>query len=127
MPAFEDIGFVAELPALRELDLGECPAVRVWTPLAGATGLECLRLAGASTDDVTPLAGLTALKTLSLYDCKRVRDLRPLLNLAALVELSTMGCSLLPGSFQATPGCVATRARYAPHGGSGVQAARTQG
>lgn len=80
-----DLGFVAQLPRLRRLDL-VATGVRDLAPLAGALRLEHLSLARSAVDDLTPLSRLPALAELKL-DRTAVTDLTPLAGSTTLRRL----------------------------------------
>ena len=70
---------------LQRLDAGLNPIVSL-EPLRGMP-LEFLRLDGTSISDLSPLRGMP-LAVLGLYNCKKLRDISPLLELSTLEVLS---------------------------------------
>lgn len=85
-----DIGFLALMPQLEELDLTWTGVSRI-DALAGMAGLRSLDLHGTLVASLEPLSGLERLETLCLDKMTQLEDLGPLRGLTGLRTLSLVG------------------------------------
>lgn len=89
---------LAELGALRGLDLYNCPALADFSALASAPALEVLEFAACrGVRSLEPMASLASLKRLKLEQSGRVGSVRPLLGLEHLEELYLIGITVEDG------------------------------
>lgn len=83
----DDLAFLAEMPALRTLDLSGCSLTQEQlAAVGGCANLETLRLVGCGLSNLTPLEGLSKLTVLDLSD-NSISNLLPLSHLTALQTL----------------------------------------
>lgn len=88
-----DLRPLAQLPALRSLDLSGCVRVRDLTPLAALTKLETLTLSRTAVTSLAGLEGLVGLRSLDLSKTQ-VQSLAALGGLGALETLTLEGTPL---------------------------------
>jgi hypothetical protein len=95
-PAVADLRPLAELGALRELELVDLHGADL-TPLGRLPRLEnlCLRRVAAGAIDLTPLAALERLRIVEITDCAQVTDLAPLTTLPHLQYVNLTGTPVL--------------------------------
>lgn len=91
-----DLKGIGKLPLLRELDCEGCP-IRSLGDLSYCLQLRRLRLAGAEVHSFSALRSLTVLAEAELSNCG-LNELRPLMRLGRLTDLSFTDCDLR-GSF----------------------------
>ncbi len=87
---FSDIGPLRKLNQLRALKLYSAKQVKDWTPLANLTALEELDIGSTNVQSIKMLANLVSLKKLSI-GFNNLRDIGPLRNLKNLEELEAEG------------------------------------
>ena len=87
-----DLSGVGNLPLLRELDAEGCP-IRSLGDLAFCIQLRRLRLAGADSRSFAPLKTMTVLAEAEIENAG-INELRPLMHLSSLTDLSFANCDL---------------------------------
>lgn len=89
---------LADLGALRGLDLYNCPALADFSALGSAPALEVLEFnACRGVRSLEPMASLASLKRLKLEQSGRVASVRPLQGLKKLEELYLIGITVEDG------------------------------
>ena len=92
----ENLGPLAALSRLEELELSFCPNIEDIEPLSGLVRLREFSLWDSTgVADLRPLSGMTQLRKLMLNGCRRVRDLSPLGDLRSLEMLYLSDCPQL--------------------------------